>query len=439
MTSRNQRWRALLAVVLPLLLVSSLASCAEKDKDDESSTESGGGSGDSSGGEVTLFGPEVDIEAEGLENSFKEFEEETGIDVVYQGDRSFEEQIGVRVDGNDAPDIAMFPQPGKVADFADQIVTLDGEIADQVGENFDPGWTDFVTIDGDLKAIPAKADLKSLVWYSPAAFEEAGYEVPETFDDFLALVDKIIADGKTAFCVGLGSDAATGWPFTDWMEDYMLRLKGPEVYDQWRSHEIPFNDPDVIEVGEAVYELWSKPGAVFGGIQNAPSTPFAEAGLPLVDGDCVLHRQGNFYSTLWEDGTELGPEGDVNAFYLPGNEEFGNVTLSGGIYAAAFSDDEDTMKVMEFLASTDYANARAQVSGYLSPNKNVDASNYPSELEQNFGQILVEADPVRFDASDLMPGAVGAGSFWTAAVDITTGAKTVKDAFDEVEASWPSD
>jgi alpha-glucoside transport system substrate-binding protein len=358
---------------------------------------------------------------------------------VYQGDRSFEEQIGVRVDGNDAPDIAMFPQPGKVADFADAIVTLDGDVAAQVEENFDAGWTDFVTIDGDLKAIPAKADLKSLIWYSPSAFEEAGYEIPETFDDFLALVDKVIADGKTAFCVGLGSDAATGWPFTDWMEDFMLRMKGPDVYDEWRSHEIPFNDPDVVEVGEAVYDLWSKPNAVFGGIQNAPSTTFQDGGLPVLDGDCMMHRQGNFYSTLWPDGTELGPEGDVNAFYLPANDEFGKVTLSGGIYAAAFSDDEDTMKVMEFLASTDYADTRAKVSGYLSPNKNVEAGNYPSDLEKSFGEILVEADPVRFDASDLMPGAVGSGSFWTAAVDITTGAKPVKDAFDDVEASWPEE
>jgi alpha-glucoside transport system substrate-binding protein len=426
------RWRASLAILAPLLLVTSLSACAE-DKDEGS----GGGGGDDKR-EVTLFGPEVDIEAEGLENSFKEFEKETGIDVVYQGDRSFEEQIGVRVDGNDAPDIAMFPQPGKIADFADKIAPLNDDVVAEVEENFDAGWTDFVTVDGDVLAVPAKADLKSLVWYSPEAFTAGGYAIPETFDDFLALTDKMAADGKTVFCVGLGSDAATGWPFTDWVEDYMLRLKGPEVYDQWRKHEIPFNDPDVIEVGEAVQKLWSKPNFVFGGVNNAAATPFAEAGLPLLDGDCMLHRQGNFYSTLWPEDTELGPEGAVDAFYLPGNEEFGDVTLSGGMYATAFSDDEDTMKVMEFFASTDYADTRAKVSGYLSPNKNVDASLYPSELEQNFGEILANADPVRFDASDLMPGAVGSGSFWTAAVDITTG-KSVKDAFDEVEASWPED
>jgi alpha-glucoside transport system substrate-binding protein len=418
-------------MLVPLFLLA--ASCA--DDDDETSTTEGGGDGE--GGVVTIFGPEVEGEGENFLASFADFEDETGIDIQYSGDRSFEEQIGVRVDGGDPPDIAMFPQPGKVRDFAEELVPLTDDVLGEAEANFDTGWLDLVTVDGDVLGIPAKADLKSLVWYSPAAFTEAGYEIPETQEDFLALVDQMIADGKTAFCVGLGSDAATGWPFTDWMEDFMLRLKGPEVYDQWVNHEIPFNDPDVIEVGEFVIDLWSKPGAVFGGLQNVAATPFAEAGLPLLDGDCMMHRQGNFYAANWPDDTELGADGEVNAFYLPGNDEFGDVTLSGGIYAAAFSDRPEVMQAMQFLASTDYANARAPVGGFLSPNKNVDVSLYGTEIEQTFAEILAAADPVRFDASDLMPGAVGSGSFWSAAVDITTGSKDVQAAFDDVEASWP--
>ena len=104
------------------------------------------------------------------------------------------------------------------------------------------------------------------------------------------------ADGKTPFCIGIGSDDATGWPFTDWVEDFMLRMKGPEVYDQWYKHEIPFDDPDVVEVGQAVYDLWSQPGYVYGGVQSVAATPFADAGLPLLEGNCMMHRQGNFYS-----------------------------------------------------------------------------------------------------------------------------------------------
>jgi alpha-glucoside transport system substrate-binding protein len=435
---RSTRWRASLAAGLALSLLA--AACAGDD-DDDAATDSGDSGGESSadleGTTVTLFGPEVEGELQGLQDSFADFEEETGITVEVSGDRSFEEQIGNQVDGGDPPDIAMFPQPGKVNDFNEDLVALPDDIVETMGENFDPVWSDLVTIEGEVKGIPAKADLKSLVWYSPAAFEEAGYEVPETLDDFNALIDQMAEDGNTPFCVGLGSDAATGWPMTDWIEDYMLRMKGPDVYDEWYKHEIPFNDPEVVEVGDAVYDLWSTDGMVYGGLQNAAATPFAEAGLPLLEGKCEMYRMGNFYAANWPEGTELGPDGDVNAFYLPGSEDNPNITLSGGIYAAAFADRPEVIETMRFLASTDYADARAPVGGFLSPNKNVDTSLYPTELEQNFGEILANGDPVRFDASDLMPGAVGAGTFWSAAVDITTGAQSVEEAFTSVEDSWP--
>jgi alpha-glucoside transport system substrate-binding protein len=422
----------LLGLVLPLVA----GACAS---DDNKTDASSGGSGGGKGKTVSIFGPEVEGEAQGLKDSFKQFEADTGITIDYRGDRSFEEQIGVQVDGGNAPDIAMFPQPGKIRDFADDLVALDGDALKNVKENIDPGWTDFVTIDGKIMGVPTKADLKSLVWYSPEAFKTAGYTVPETMEDLLALADKMVADGKTPFCIGLGSDAATGWPMTDWVEDFMLRMKGPDVYDQWYKHEIPFDDPDVVEVVQYVHDLWAKKGYVYGGLQNVAATPFADAGLPLLKGDCMMHRQGNFYAANWPKGTKIGDDGQVSAFYLPTfkDKDFGRVTLSGGLYAAAFHDRPEVKKALAFIASTDFADARAPVGGFLSPNKNTDTTKYPTAIEQKFAGILADADPVRFDASDLMPGAVGAGSFWTACVDITTGAKDVKSALAAVEKSWP--
>lgn len=429
MPRRRTIWgRAAVSLMLPVAL---LAGCAEDD-DSSSSTDA-----DLRGKVVTIAGPEVEIEAQGLLDSFKPFEDRTGIDVQYQGDRSFEQQIGSRVDGGNAPDVAMFPQPGKVKDFQDDLKALPANVMEGVDKNFDAGWSDLVTFDNKTYGVPVKADLKSLVWYSPKAFKDAGYTIPTTFDDFLKLADKMVADGKTAFCIGIGSDAATGWPATDWVEDFMLRMKGPDVYDDWVEHKIPFDNKDVVEVGQAVQTLWSKPGMVYGGVKNIAATPFADAGVPLLENKCMMHRQGNFYRANWPEGTTFGAEGKVNAFYLPGTSKFGKTTLSGGIYASAFADRPEVMATMEYIASTEFANTRASKAGFLSPNKNTDRTKYPDELTRTFATILAEADPVRFDASDLMPGAVGAGSFWTAEVEITTGAKDVATAYKSVEASWP--
>jgi alpha-glucoside transport system substrate-binding protein len=433
----SKRRTGLVALILAVGLIA--ASCADKDNNDSSSS-SGGSSEDLKGKTVTMFGPEVEQEAQGLKDTFAKFEKDTGITIKYSGDRSFEQQIGVRVDGGNAPDIAWFPQPGKIKDFKDDLKPLPDDVSDTVKSSFIKGFVDLLTVDGKVYAVPAKADLKSLVWYSPAEFEKQGYEIPETMEDFNALTKKMIADGKTPLCVGLGSDAATGWPFTDWVEDYMLRMKGPEVYDKWVNHEIPFNDPDVTEVVNAVYDMWNTKGMVYGGVKSVASTPFADAGLPLLQGKCEMHRQGNFYAANWPKGTKLGPKGQVNAFYLPtfADKDFGRVTLTGGISAAAFSDRPEVKKVLEFIASPAYANTRAPVQGFLSPNLDTDKAKYPDDITRQFADILAKADPPRFDASDQMPGEVGSGSFWKAAVAITTGNQSIDQALETVENSWPS-
>jgi alpha-glucoside transport system substrate-binding protein len=426
------------------------AACADDDDGDAQTDEGsedtqpqdGGGAPDLEGEEVTVFGPEVEVEMQSLEESFAPFEEETGVDVVVTGDRSFETQVGSQIQAGNPPDIAMFPQPGRVQEYAEDIPALSEDVLAEIEENFEPGWTDPVTVDGEIKAVPAKADLKSLVWYNPQIFQDNDYEVPETLEDFEALAEQMAEDGNTPFCVGSGSDDATGWPMTDWIEDYMLRLQGPDVYDQWAAHEIPFDDPQVVEVGQHVYDFLAQDGFVLGGLENVTATPFAEAGLPVADGDCMMYHLGNFYAANFTDAdAELGPDGDVSAFFLPGSEENPNITLSGGIYATPFSDDEAVMATMEYIASTEFADARAgnEIAGFLSPNRNVDTSLYPNELSQQFGDILAEASPVRFDASDLMPSAVGSGTFWTAMNNITNGDQNVEQAFAEVESSWPTD
>jgi alpha-glucoside transport system substrate-binding protein len=439
----SSRWHWLFAVCLSIVLVA--AGCASDDDD-----KGGGGGtttskpqkiaiGAGSGKTVTMTGPEVEVEGQALVDAFDAFTQRTGIKIQYQGTRDFEAQIGVRVDGGDPPDIAMFPQPGRIREFADEgaLVPLAPAVATEVQANMDPQLVELVTIEGEVFGVPAKADLKSLVWYDPAAFTEKGYAVPTTFDEFLTLADQMITNGDTPFCVGIESGEATGWPMTDWIEDFLLRRSGPEVFEQWVNNEIPFDSPEPVAAAQEVYDLWSKDGAVFGGTQNITATPFAEAGLPLLKGDCMMHRQGNFYYANWPKGTDIGTDGDVNAFYLPGSAEFPTITLTGGIYGAAFNDRPEVQQVMQYIASEEFANARVenQTGGYLSPNKNTDVNLYPSEIDRTFASILAEGTPLLFDADDRI-GGEGQRTWWNANVDIVTGDETVEDGFATVDETF---
>jgi alpha-glucoside transport system substrate-binding protein len=190
-----------------------------------------------------------------------------------------------------------------------------------------------------------------------------------------------------------------------------------------------------------VEKIWFTQGNVLNGRQSIASTGFAQAGLPITDGKCGMHRQANFYAAQFKDkGVTFGETGDVNVFYLPTmSDKFGKVMLSGGTYVVAFNNNKSTLDALEFLASPEYANARnkSNKGGFLSPNKKHDTSLYADDLDRTLAKLLVTSNPVRFDGSDLMPSAVGAGTFWKEGTNWVLGSQDLKTFLDNVEASWP--
>lgn len=405
-----------------------------------------------SGDEIIVTGPERDeSEAGALQSVLGAWGDENGLSVTYLGDADWEANINVQVEGGNAPDISIFPQPGKLADFAraGSIVPLADVAAEATAANWSESFNGFANVDGTQYGVPVKADLKSLVWYQPAAFEAAGYTIPTTFEEFTGLVDTITAAGGTkALCVGIESGQATGWTFTDWVEDMVLRQHGADVYDQWVSHEIPFNDPQIVESMDTVLNLFSEDN-VFANSGTIAATAFQDNGQPLVDGDCFMHRQASFYSAFIPEGTPFadGSDSAVDVFYFP-DINGDRPVLGSGTFATAFNERPEVHELLAYMSGPDYAESRqaAQaelkggglaLSGFLSASIGQDQSVY-QPLEQSFLEILATSDIFRFDASDLMPADVGAGTFWTEGTAAVNGDKTAQEAADAIEASWPS-
>jgi alpha-glucoside transport system substrate-binding protein len=404
--------------------------------------------GDLEGTTVSIYTSIVEPEQKTQEDSYVPFEECTGVDVQYEGSREFEAQLLVRLQAGNAPDIAYLPQPGLlntiVQDFPDAIVPAPDATAANVDEFFNEAWKGYGTVDGTFYAAPLGSNVKSYVWYSPAMFDDAGYEVPETWDDLLSLSQQIVDDGAMPWCAGVESGDATGWPATDFIEDVVLRTAGPDVYDQWVTHEIPFNDPQIVEAWDAAGEILKNDefvNAGLGGVDSIATTPWTDAGYPILDGTCWMHRAANFYATQWPEGTEVAPDGDVYAFYLPNVDTDTRPVLVGGEFVAAFADRPEVQAFQTYLASADWANVKAQTTpmgGWVSANNGLDPENLATEFDQQSAEILAdESAVIRFDGSDLMPGEVGAGTFWTAIVNWLTGAST-EDVTQQVEDSWPA-
>jgi alpha-glucoside transport system substrate-binding protein len=402
--------------------------------------------GDLKGKTVTVYTGIVTPEDELLKKTWAPFEKCTGATIKGEFDKTFEAQILVRAKAGNLPDIGIVPQPGLLQTLVKtgKAVPASKETEDMVDKNFTESWKAYGTVDGKFYAPPQNASMKSLVWYSPKEFKEKGYQIPTTLDELVALSDKIAATNKKPWCAGINSGEATGWPITDWMEDMMLRLSGPEEYDKWVNHEIAFNSPGPTAALDEVGKFLKNDKYVNGGLGNVKSiasTTFQDGGLPILKGQCSFHRQASFYAANWPKGTNVSPDGDVFAFYLPGKTAEDKPVLGGGEFMLGFRDAPEVHAFQTYVASTTWANLSEQGGGgrCVTPNKNADPSKAAScsDIDKLALSVLGDEKSVfRFDGSDAMPSAVGSNSFWKQATNWITGQST-KDTVDKIEASWP--
>lgn len=405
-------------------------------------TADAGAAGD---GVVTVYGTIADTEAQLLEQSWAAWEKENNIDIQYESSKEFEAQIAIRAQGGSAPDLAIFPQPGLMADLAsrDFLKPAPKAVEDNVDKNWSKDWKAYGTVGDTFYGAPLMASVKGFIWYSPAKFKEWGVEVPKTWDDLLAVTKTIQEKTGTApWCAGFGSGDATGWPGTDWVEDLVLREAGPETYDKWVKNEIPFTDPAIKTAFDSLGEILLNPAyvnATFGDVRSINTTAFGDVATPIANGTCALTHQASFFDGFITDaGGKVGPDGDVWAFITPAAEAGGQAVTGGGEIVGAFSDDADTQKVQAYLSSADWANSRVSLGGVISANKGLDAANAKSPILQEAIKILQDPKTTfRFDASDLMPGSVGAGTFWKGMVNWINGTPT-DEVLTSIEGGWPS-
>lgn len=403
--------------------------------------------GDLSGQTLTVWGPwREGGDQEMFESVIAYFEDATGVQVEYGSSENYEQQAQIDAAAGSPANVTILPQPGLLADMASKgyLVPLGDEQKNFVLENHAAGES-FVSLgtyagpDGaeQFYAVPYKSDLKSLVWYSPDNFADAGYEVPETFEDLQALTEQMVADGNTPWCIGLGSGGATGWPATDWVEDIMLRTQSPEDYDAWVSNELKFNDPKVVEALELFGWFAKDDAKVAGGAAAVGTTDFRESplGLFAVPPACFMHHQASFIPSFFPEGTVLGEDADF--FYFPAfaGKDLGKPVLGAGTLATITKDSPAARAFIDFLGNPISNEIWMAQSGFLSTLKSANVETYGNETLKGEGQILLEATTFRFDGSDLMPGAVGAGSFWTGMVDFV-GGKSAQEVADQIQASW---
>ena len=401
----------------------------------------------------TVYNP---VWAKGLRGELERFTERTGIVVEVEGQEFFEQQVAEGVATWSTPDLAMFPQPGGVAEYARQGRLNDlGAYVDitQVTRDRNPYLVSLGTVapdgswpsySGGMYGALVDLSMKSQIWYPVPELRE-DYGVPDTWGELIDISDRLIADGQNPWCLGFASGGGTdGWPGTDWIENLVLAGSGQTAYDRWVFHEVPFDNPAVRAAFKRLDRILFRDGAVLGGAEGTLETLWDEAQFPMVERDppgCWLYLIPTF-------GAKVLPEGSIGSqtdfFPFPGvSRQTSDGVLGGGNMMAAFSDRPEVREVVRFLLGPEYGAEWAGLDhGFISANRRFDLDNYPPfwRHQAKLLRTALDKDSFRFDGSDLMPSAIGQDLFWNAMMRYAAQGPDSLDAIlTELEAAWPDD
>jgi alpha-glucoside transport system substrate-binding protein len=364
------------------------------------------------------------------------------------------------------PDVTVWPQPaGLVGQDPASLIDLSAYLDVQtLRADFGPDLLALGTVgedgtwpamNGSLYGLPIDVDVKGLVYYSPTKFAAAGYQVPASWNQLVALSERIVADGRTPWCWGFSSREASGWPGTDIVETLLIRDAGPDTYDDWIGHDIPFDAPAVQAAAAKAALLMLPDGYARGGAEAISRFESHEGVFPLMreDPECYLMHGGDFLLDLRGAQTEVGV--DIDAFPFPPTFEGGPIAATGGGSLMSVHVDRPEVRVfVTHAASRVWGEHWAAYSGssFISPNIGFDLDGYGSESDPDaetkralgrFARDSIAAGAYRFDASDLMPGPIGSatpegerGVFWQGMLDVVDGKRTMDQVLTDIEAAW---
>ena len=368
-----------------------------------------------------------------------------GVNVVVNRPPSFIDVLFSRVKAGNPPDISLIPNPGQLREFVDgvaqygesDLVPLDF-LRQTLDEQYMDAFVDlgtFVGPDGDarLYGLTFSANVKSLVWYNPNVLG-SGFEI-DTWDEMMAFTREKAAQNQTAWCIGLESGGGTGWPGTDWIEDVLMQTAGPIIYDAWVAHDIPWTDERIKWAWELFGRIVRNPDYVLGGPEGAVGVNYQDSpnGLFTDPPGCYLHRQASFIQKAHPD---LTPIEDFNVFPFPRIDasDRGRTLIGGGSILGMFRDTPENRDFMRFLASAEAQEIWIERGGQESPaNAEADLRSL-DPISERITRLLRTAEHFRYDASDLMPSALGSGAFWTQVIDFVLG-KDVCAALRSLEAT----
>ena len=381
-----------------------------------------GGGTSTTGGTVHILGTWTGAERDSFDAVMKPFTDRTGIKISFEATRDLDALLQTRIAAGSPPELTGAPGIGTLIKLAraGKLVPLDGKVNTSVlNSDYASDWVNLGKVDGKLYQLFAWASLKGLVWYDPKAFAAKGYQVPTTWADLMTLQNRIKAAGGKPWCVALESQAASGWPGSDWVKEIVLSQSGPQVYDNWWQGKQKWTSPEI----KQAWQTWGQvlgpnDSNVYGGKQYMIATTFGDGGQGLFSTPpkCYMFNQGSFITSFLDAYTPKPTAGtDYAVFPLPdvNSANTGAHVVAGDAFVMA-KDTPQARKVLDYLATAQAQDIWVKRGGgKLAINNKVPVSDYPDVISKSLAQVVLNTKIGRYDAGDLMPSDMR-NAYWSA-------------------------
>lgn len=188
----------------------------------------------------------------------------------------------------------------------------------QVTDRYLPSVLQNGVVNGKTYALPMSKVNPASIYYNKDLLEKAGIQPPKTWDELMAAVPKLKAQGVAPFALG----GQSKWPELIWLEYLVDRQGGSAVWDRIQKGEPgAWSDPAVIDALTKIQQLVDA-GGFQEGFASTASTSGSELAL-LYTGKAAMSLQlASQYQSIKQGAPAFISEGKLGYTPFP--------TISGG-------------------------------------------------------------------------------------------------------------
>ncbi len=362
------------------------------------------------GNQVSILGPGAGPDLDAFRAVLRPFIQETGVTVSLEATPDVASVLAARIEEGVPPDIAILPGSSLLQRYAraGYLVPLRRVLdLEQMRAQYPEAWLSLGSVQGELYGIFCRAANQSIVWYDPSEFQRRNWLVPATWNEMMRLADRIANAGLTPWSIGLRGPAGSVTPGVEWIENIILRSGGPETYDRWLRHEIPWTDPAVREAFLRWGQIVGRPHYLRDGPRGALQTSGADAADALyrdIPEAYLAMGSSALQPLIARRHSDQKGGRDYDFFPLPPMDPQDDVPVLGTAdVVVMFNGTPQAAALMRHLAGEKAQAIWVQRGGFIAPSRRVALKEYPDSLSRRAARQLLEARVLRLDACEQMP------------------------------------